>query len=63
MATLVAVIDLYDKGPTNKSESISSDFLKLNLTAAEKRELLEFLHTLTSADPAVELPVLPVHKP
>ncbi len=60
VTTLDAVIDLYDKGPEVKRESISPDFLKLNLTVAEKRDLMAFLHTLSSLDPAVEFPRLPL---
>jgi cytochrome c peroxidase len=58
--TIEAVIDLYDKGPGIHRESISPDFLKLNLTAVQRKELIEFLSTLTSRDRAVEYPILPV---
>jgi cytochrome c peroxidase len=58
--TLEAVIELYDKGPRIHRESISPDFVKLNLSADEKRELIDFLSTLTSQDRPVELPLLPV---
>ncbi len=59
LATLEAVIDLYDRGGDVKRPSLSAEVRPLNLTPAEKADLLAFLKTLTSVDPAVTVPPLP----
>lgn len=56
--TLQEVIDLYDTGGVVRP-SRSAEIRPLKLTAAEKADLLAFMKTLTSVDPAVPLPVLP----
>ena len=58
LADLLAVIDHYDEGGV-KCPSLSSDMKPLNLTQAEKIDLIFFLATLTSRDDPVPLPVLP----
>lgn len=57
--TLEAIIDFYNVGGKAKRPSLSAEIKPLNLTAAEKRELIAFLKTLTSTDKPVEIPVLP----
>jgi cytochrome c peroxidase len=56
--TLEAVIDLYDRGGIERP-SRSADIHPLNLTAAEKADLLAFLHTLTGVPKPVTVPTLP----
>jgi len=56
--TLPAVIDLYASGGVARP-SRSAEIQPLRLTAGEKADLVEFLKTLTSVDPALPLPVLP----
>ncbi len=58
VATLRDVVELYDTAGVARP-SRSPEIRPLRLTAAEKKDLVEFLLTLTSADPAVTLPVLP----
>lgn len=57
-ATLEAVVDLYD-APTVDRPSRSSEVRRLGLTPAEKADLVAFLKTLTSEDPAPSVPNLP----
>jgi cytochrome c peroxidase len=56
--TLEAVIDHYDHG-FEQRPSLDSNIRSLNLTPAEKGDLVAFLETLTSADEPVTLPLLP----
>ena len=56
--TLEDVIEHYDNGFVQR-DSLSDEMKQLNLTKAEKRDLLAFLKTLTSKDKPVELPDLP----
>ena len=58
MPTLAAVIDHYDHGFEHR-DSLDSQIHPLNLTSAEKSDLLAFLDTLTSVDAAAVVPVLP----
>lgn len=58
LATLAAVIDHYDHGFEQRA-SLDSQIHPLNLTSAEKSDLLAFLDTLTSVDTAAVIPVLP----
>jgi cytochrome c peroxidase len=60
-ATLEDVIELYDAGGRINRPSLSPEIFKLNLTAEDKHNLKAFLLTLTSRDPAVNVPVLPVN--
>jgi cytochrome c peroxidase len=57
--TLAQVIDLYDRGGRVRRPSLSPELRPLGLTADERRELLAFLETLSSADPVVGAPTLP----
>lgn len=58
-ATLMAVVEFYDKGGI-KNPTLSSDMKVLNLTSSEKQDLVEFMRALTgdvmNADPPAELP-------
>lgn len=58
-ATLEQVIELYDKGGRVKRPSLSPEMKPLDLTADEKRDLVAFLHALTSEDGPVMLVSLP----
>ena len=58
VATLEAVVDHYDTGFQSRV-SLDPQMHRLNLSAAEKHDLVEFLDSLSSADPAVVLPALP----
>jgi cytochrome c peroxidase len=58
-ADLVAIMELYNMGGREKRPTLSSDIKPLNLTSAEISDVIAFLHTLTSQDPAVTLPELP----
>lgn len=57
--TLKEVINHYNDGFINRP-SLSANMSKLSLTEEEKADLLAFLHTLTSKDEPVTVPVLPV---
>ncbi len=57
--TLAAVVDFYDRGGDVQRASHAPDVKPLNLTTAEKQDLLAFLETLTSVDAPMTLPVLP----
>lgn len=58
LKTLEEVVDHYDSGFVQRP-SLSSDMQPLGLTAEEKSDLVAFMKTLSSKDPAVTLPVLP----
>ncbi|MGO9483295.1 MAG: cytochrome-c peroxidase [Rhodomicrobium sp.] len=58
LKTLNDVIDHYDHGFV-KRPSLSDDIKPLYLTGQEKGDLVAFLQTLTSKDPAVTVPALP----
>jgi cytochrome c peroxidase len=58
-ATLEALVDFYDRGGLVSRPSLSPELKPLGLTAEEKRQLVAFLRTLTSEDPAVAIPALP----
>lgn len=57
--TLADVIELYNLGGRVKRKTLSVDMKPLNLTDAEKKDLENFLLTLTSQDKAVSIPVMP----
>jgi cytochrome c peroxidase len=59
VATLDALVDFYDRGGLVSRPSLSPELKPLGLTADEKRQLVAFLRTLTSEDPAVAIPALP----
>ena len=56
---LRTVVEFYDRGGDVKRESLSGLMRPLNLTAAEKKQLLEFLKSLSSNDKPVVFPKLP----
>ena len=58
VATLDAVIDLYNRGGINRP-SRADEIKPLGLTADEKAELVAFLHTLTGKQEPVSVPTLP----
>ncbi|MDD9952330.1 MAG: tryptophan tryptophylquinone biosynthesis enzyme MauG [Zetaproteobacteria bacterium] len=58
-ADLAAVIDLYNIGGREKRKTLSKDIKPLGLTKSEQADLIEFLHTLTSEDKPVTVPVMP----
>jgi cytochrome c peroxidase len=58
-ATLDAVVALYDRGGRVRRPSISPELRPLGLTAGERRDLVAFLESLSSPEPAVAPPALP----
>jgi cytochrome c peroxidase len=58
LATLAAVIDHYDQGFVQRP-SLDSQMRPLGLTTQEKADLVAFLESLTSTDPAPVVPALP----
>ena len=58
VATLDAVIDLYDRGGIERP-SRAEEIHPLNLTAGQKSDLIAFLHTLTGAPNPFAVPALP----
>lgn len=59
IASLDEAVELYDAGGHEHRASLSPEIRPLDLSAAQKRELLAFLDTLTSEDAPVVVPVLP----
>jgi cytochrome c peroxidase len=57
--TLHEVVDYYDHDFVERA-SLSPEIHRLNLSESEKSDLIAFLHTLTSQDSPVTVPVLPV---
>ncbi len=57
--TLDRVIALYNDGGTEKRPSLAPEITPLNLSSAEKNDLVAFLRTLTSNDKPVDIPILP----
>lgn len=58
-ATLEAVVEFYDKGGNAHRPSLASEMARLDLSATDKADLIEFLRTLTSPEPPVTVPLLP----
>jgi cytochrome c peroxidase len=56
--TMTEVIRHYDQGFVQRA-SLSSEIRALQLTETDVRELVAFMQTLTSKDPAIEVPALP----
>ena len=60
LATLEDVIDFYDRGGGDEAsipaENIDPELVPLGLSAAEKQDLLAFMHTLTDSTIAVHVP-------
>ncbi len=59
LRTLSEVLTHYDTGFIQRP-SLSPEMHRLGLTAAEKADLIAFLHTLTSDDDPIATPMLPV---
>lgn len=59
VATLEEVVELYDRGGQVRRPGLSPEIRPLRLTADEKRALVAYLRTLSSADAPVAFPVLP----
>lgn len=59
LRTLEEVIEHYDTGKWLKRPSLAEELRKLDMTEAERRQLVDFLKTLTGADEPLALPVLP----
>jgi cytochrome c peroxidase len=59
VATLDAVIEIYDRGGIVRRPSLSREITPLRLTPQEKQDLLAFMLTLTSEDAEVRVPALP----
>lgn len=57
--TLEAVLDFYDRGGEAQRLSLAPEIRPIHLTAAEKSELIAFLHTLDSPEKPTAIPVLP----
>ena len=58
-ATLEDTIALYDQGGRVRRPSLAHEIRPLELSAQESRQLIAFLHTLTSDDPAEAIPDFP----
>ena len=58
VCTMTEVIQHYDRGFVQRA-SLSSEIQPLHLTETQVRDLVAFMQSLTSKDPAVEVPVLP----
>jgi cytochrome c peroxidase len=57
-ATLMDVVEHYNRGGDDKT-NLSKDMRPLNLTSAEKTDLVAFLNALNGRPAAVTLPILP----
>ncbi|SMF62847.1 cytochrome-c peroxidase [Pseudobacteriovorax antillogorgiicola] len=57
--TLIDIIDLYNEGGRIKRPTVSEEVRELGLNRQEKVDLVEFLKSLTSDDPAMSIPTLP----
>jgi hypothetical protein len=58
LANLREVVVHYDTGFVERS-SLSPEMRRLGLTEQEVVDLIEFMHTLTSRDDKISIPVLP----
>jgi len=58
-ATLEQVIDFYDEGGKARRPSLAPEMKPLHLTPQEKKQLVEFMKTLTSVDAPVVIPAMP----
>ena len=57
--TLEDVVRFYNKGGEAKRPSLAYHVKPLGLTESEIDDLCEFMRTLTSRDPAIDIPILP----
>ena len=58
-ATLDQVVRFYNRGGDIQRASLDIHVRPLSLSDSEIKALCDFMHTLTSDDPAITLPVLP----
>jgi cytochrome c peroxidase len=58
-ATLEEVIEFYDVGGKVQRPSLAPEMKPLHLTSVEKRQLVEFMKTLTSNDASTAVPTMP----
>jgi cytochrome c peroxidase len=58
-ATLEEVVEFYDKGGIARRPSLAPEIKPLHLTALEKKQLVDFMKTLTSNDAPVAIPMMP----
>ncbi|MEQ9365802.1 MAG: cytochrome c peroxidase [Leptospirales bacterium] len=56
--TLEAVVEHYDRGGDDK-ENLSPDIEPLNLSEQEKKDLVEFMRSLTGEQKEISVPILP----
>ena len=59
LRTLQEVVEFYDQGGREARETRAAAVRPLHLSPREKADLVAFLKTLTSREPAVEVPALP----
>ena len=57
--TLEQVIELYDKGGRVRRPGLATEVHPLSLTAQEKRDLVDFMVSLSSPPQPVQVPSLP----
>jgi cytochrome c peroxidase len=57
--SLKEVVEYYNKGGDEQRKSKAPEVKSLGLNGQEVDDLVEFLKTLSSRDPSVELPLLP----
>lgn len=57
--TLEAVIDFYNCGGRAQRPSLAPEIKPLVLDATEKKDIVQFLQSLTSSEPPVGIPILP----
>jgi len=53
------VVEYYDRGGNVKRPSLAPEIVPLHLSASEKRDLIDFLRTLTSVEKPTEVPLFP----
>lgn len=57
--TMMDVMDLYDRGGDVKRAGLAKEIFPLNLSADEKKQLVEFMKALQAWEKPVEVPILP----
>lgn len=57
--TLEEVVEYYDRGGNVKRPSLAPEIVPLHLSTDEKRDLVDFLRTLTSVDKPMKFPLFP----
>ena len=61
LATLESVVDFYNDGGKAKRPSVDLNIKLLKLTDQEKKDLVNFMKTLSSNDPIASIPTLPTN--